>query len=74
VLGWSDATSEEFAPKACPPVVVFMPEIDPKMMGGTMRIGQRGTRITSCVNGKKTLAAALYNGDAGALAMFMRSR
>ncbi|KAL0479632.1 CTP synthase [Acrasis kona] len=43
VLGWNDANSEEFNPKAEKQVVVFMPEIDKGNMGGTMRLGRRTT-------------------------------
>lgn len=41
--------------------VVFMPEINPEVMGGTMRLGQRATRVTLKDGAARpTLAAQLY--------------
>lgn len=42
--------------------VVFMPEINPAVMGGTMRLGQRATRVTlkDGAAAQPTLAAQLY--------------
>lgn len=54
VLGWTEATSEEFDTEAkdlTPEekkkkhAVVFMPEISKTQMGGTMRLGARGTVV-----------------------------
>jgi CTP synthase len=55
VMGWSEATSEEFEEdkdaKFTPEEkkkrhsVVFMPEISKTIMGGTMRLGARGTHV-----------------------------
>ena len=65
-LGYQDATSEEFCDrKDPPPVIMFMPEIDPKIMGGTMRLGARPTNLESVIfspTGKqqRTLSIALY--------------
>lgn len=61
VLGMKEATSEEFNEKANPAAVVFMPEINAKVMGGTMRLGQRPTHVTlKDGKGKATLAGQLY--------------
>ncbi|EWC47002.1 CTP synthase [Drechslerella stenobrocha 248] len=46
VCGLTEATSEEFsdeAEKLTSPVIMFMPEIDKKTMGGNMRLGIRPT-------------------------------
>lgn len=43
VLGIKDATSEEFDAQAANKLVMFMPEIDAKTMGGNMRLGLRPT-------------------------------
>jgi CTP synthase len=47
VLGLADANSTEFAAATANPVVVFMPEINPLVMGGTMRLGARTTRLAT---------------------------
>jgi len=60
MVGWKSANSEEFNKSADPSVVVFMPEIDPEKMGGTMRLGKRTTLIRPLTNGKKSHAAILY--------------
>lgn len=65
VLGWKNANSEEFNKSADPSVVVFMPEIDPEHMGGTMRLGQRKTLIQPLTNGKKSIAETLYGSKGG---------
>eukprot|EP01125_Pyxidicula_operculata_P008747 TRINITY_DN2908_c0_g1_i1.p1 TRINITY_DN2908_c0_g1~~TRINITY_DN2908_c0_g1_i1.p1 ORF type:complete len:496 (+),score=94.86 TRINITY_DN2908_c0_g1_i1:178-1488(+) len=56
VLGWTDATSEEFEVESEHQVVVFMPEISKSVMGGTMRLGARQTII----NDKSKIASVLY--------------
>ena len=43
LLGWVDATSEEFSTSSTYPVIVHMPEVSRSHMGGTMRLGQRRT-------------------------------
>lgn len=43
VLGWSNATSEEFDKDAETKVIVYMPEISKTHLGGTMRLGRRPT-------------------------------
>lgn len=60
VLGWSEANSEEFDDQSPHKVVIFMPEINPNEMGGTMRLGARETVLSDCANGKKSLAKKLY--------------
>ena len=45
VAGIPNAGSVEFDEKCHDPVVVFMPEIDPKTMGGNMRLGLRETHF-----------------------------
>ena len=59
VLGWSNANSAEFVPSLSGPsaVVIFMPEINPSQMGGTMRLGARATVLRPRADGKRTLAA-----------------
>lgn len=42
-LGLKDATSEEFDTQSDNKLVIFMPEIDTKTMGGNMRLGLRPT-------------------------------
>jgi len=44
-LGIKDATSEEFDAQAADRLVMFMPEIDAKTMGGNMRLGIRPTHF-----------------------------
>ena len=77
VLGLAGITSEEFAKEAAAKqetengpaaangpahAVVFMPEINAEVMGGTMRLGVRPTHVTLKVaaTGKPTLAGQLY--------------
>lgn len=43
VIGMDQATSEEFDAQAADKLVMFMPEIDAKTMGGNMRLGIRPT-------------------------------
>jgi CTP synthase len=59
VLGWAGANSAEFDPKSPHPVVIFMPEINPSQMGGTMRLGARPTLLRN-KEGRTTLAQDLY--------------
>jgi len=47
VLNLDNAHSTEFNEATPHPVVVFMPEINQKEMGGTMRLGARATHITT---------------------------
>jgi len=61
VLGLKGANSTEFDEATAHPVVLFMPEIDQKVMGGTMRLGARPTTISpSLKNGTPTLAREVY--------------
>ena len=46
ILHWEDANSTEFDEDTKNPVVLFMPEIDKDVMGGTMRLGSRNTAFT----------------------------
>lgn len=57
VLGLSDANSEEFDPNSQHKVIVFMPEVNAEIMGGTMRLGNRATIIRD----KSSLAYKLYD-------------
>jgi CTP synthase len=43
ILQWEDANSSELDENTTHPVVMFMPEVDPTTMGGTMRLGARDT-------------------------------
>eukprot|EP01022_Parablepharisma_sp_SALTPOND_P013455 TRINITY_DN1800_c0_g1_i1.p1 TRINITY_DN1800_c0_g1~~TRINITY_DN1800_c0_g1_i1.p1 ORF type:complete len:480 (-),score=35.17 TRINITY_DN1800_c0_g1_i1:147-1586(-) len=56
VLGWEDAHSTEFNPHTSKPVIKFMPEINPLVKGGTMRLGSKETLISS----EDTLAYKIY--------------
>jgi CTP synthase (UTP-ammonia lyase) len=61
VLGLAGANSTEFSPEAPHPVIIFMPEINPTQMGGTMRLGSRATYLRPHPEGGKfTLAQDLY--------------
>lgn len=62
VLGWEDANSEEFNASSAHKVVIFMPEINPNVMGGTMRCGARRT-ILHDKGDKRSLVSYLYGKD-----------
>lgn len=62
VLGWEGAHSAEFEKDAPHTVIVFMPEIDPVTLGGTMRLGARATALRERPDGKPTLASQVYPG------------
>jgi CTP synthase len=49
VLDIPHATSTEFEETTTAPVVIFMPEINPLQLGGTMRLGARDTFITPVI-------------------------
>ena len=66
-LGWDNANSTEFDKDTKKPVVVIMSEIDPRYMGGTMRLGAKETVVTTAVNGEETLASKVYGGKSGTL-------
>lgn len=63
VLGLKGANSTEFHESSPNPVIIFMPEINQRVMGGTMRLGSRDTiidlRLPGAAEGK-TLAAEIY--------------
>lgn len=63
VLGWKDANSEEFDKESAHQVVVFMPEINPDQMGGTMRCGARETILHEDKLAKRSIASYLYGKD-----------
>ncbi len=58
VLGWDDANSTEFNDNTPHPVVIYMPEISKTHLGGTMRLGSRGTKIVE----ENSVASKLYGG------------
>ena len=58
VLDWDDANSTEFNDNTPHPVVIYMPEISKTHLGGTMRLGSRGTKIVE----QNSIAAKLYDG------------
>lgn len=61
VIGWPDANSEEFDATAGHKVVIFMPEINPNVMGGTMRCGERETVVHEKDElAKRSLVSYLY--------------
>jgi CTP synthase (UTP-ammonia lyase) len=63
VLGKAGANSAEFDAKSPYPAVVFMPEINPAFMGGTMRLGARATVLRGRPDAKPCLAKDLYGRD-----------
>lgn len=64
VVGWLDANSEEFDANAGHKVIVFMPEINPDVMGGTMRCGERQTIVHEKEDAmKRSLVSYLYGKD-----------
>ena len=62
VLGWTGANSAEFDPTSAHPVIVFMPEINPSQMGGTMRLGTRRTLLRG-KGERPTIARDIYGKD-----------
>lgn len=54
------ANSAEFDEECDTPVVVFMPEVDPTTMGGTMRLGARKTLLRRPPTSEPSLAQQLY--------------
>jgi CTP synthase len=61
VLGLKGANSTEFDEVTAHPMVLFMPEINQKVMGGTMRLGARATLISpTLADGSPTLAREVY--------------
>lgn len=61
VMGIKDAHSAELKEDTTEPLVVFMPEIDKATMGGTMRLGLRGTHMQP--NTEWSSIRKLYNMD-----------
>lgn len=57
VLGWKGANSAEFDERSPHQVVVFMPEINQHMMGGTMRLGARPTIVQPTVHASSSLSS-----------------
>ena len=59
LLGWKDATSEEFdtAKESNHHVLVYMPEIDPKTMGANMRLGDHEVNIVE----RSSRLSAIYS-------------
>jgi len=65
VLGIKDATSAEVDEEAPNPVIIKMLEHHPGKLGGTMRLGARGTilhPLPSSDDQPKSLASLMYNG------------
>eukprot|EP00956_Cyclotella_meneghiniana_P044878 scaffold341118_cov99-Cyclotella_meneghiniana.AAC.3 len=62
ILHWEDANSTEFDEDTKNPVVLFMPEIDKDVMGGTMRLGSRNTAFTHPTHedGSPSIAKIMY--------------
>lgn len=60
ILGIKDATSEEFDAQADNKLIMFMPEIDAKTMGGNMRLGLRPTFFQA--NSEWSRLRKLYGG------------
>ena len=65
ILNWEDANSTEFDEETTNPVVIFMPEIDKDVMGGTMRLGSRNTVFThpKHEDGSSSIAQIMYGND-----------
>lgn len=66
VLDMPHANSEEFDQSSTQRVVVFMPEVNPSQMGGTMRLGSRRTLLVQPPSGGETMAQQLYGRRSGA--------
>ncbi|KAJ2156392.1 CTP synthase ura7 [Coemansia sp. RSA 552] len=64
VCGMKTAHSIEFDKDCKEPAVVFMPEIDPTTMGGTMRLGSRPTKFQDCEFAKSSKIFKLYGSQA----------
>jgi CTP synthase len=61
ILGRVDADSTEFNETTTNPTIIFMPEIDKETMGGTMRLGSRGTKFTHpCGDNQISTCKLLY--------------
>ena len=61
VLGIKGAQSTEFFESTQHPVIIFMPEINQRIMGGTMRLGARDTLISYRIDsGERSLASEVY--------------
>ncbi|CAM9824173.1 unnamed protein product [Chrysoparadoxa australica] len=60
VLGWKGANSAEFDEGTEHPVVIFMPEVNKEVMGGTMRLGARPTIIRPLASGAVSTTQKLY--------------
>ncbi|KAL3799757.1 LOW QUALITY PROTEIN: hypothetical protein HJC23_010407 [Cyclotella cryptica] len=62
ILKWEEANSTEFDEETKNPVVIFMPEIDKDVMGGTMRLGSRNTVFThpNHEDGSPSIAKIMY--------------
>ena len=64
MLGLSDANSAEFNDKTTNPAIIFMPEINPNILGGTMRLGSRSTILSRKLpSGTQSLACKIYGFD-----------
>jgi CTP synthase len=75
VLNQKGANSEEFDPNTSYPTIVFMPEINPDVMGGNMRLGSRPTRIRVLDrNGNRSLAGQMYGINENLDMIFERHR
>ncbi|CAN0374542.1 unnamed protein product, partial [Discosporangium mesarthrocarpum] len=61
-LGWGGANSVEFNQGTAHPVVIFMPEVDKKVMGATMRLGRRKTVLKPFRDGKVSVSSSMYGG------------
>lgn len=59
VLALPDANSEEFCKETQNKVIVFMPEVNAEVMGGTMRLGNRATILRE----RDSLAYKLYGSN-----------
>ena len=64
VLGLEGASSTEIEEASDNPVIVFMPEIDPNQMGGTMRLGSRQT-LFKRYDGSPSMAERIYSKEKG---------
>ena len=75
VLHLADANSTEFNDQTTHPAVVFMPEINPDIMGGTMRLGSRPTTVAALSpSGSATLASRIYGTTAANAQVHERHR
>ena len=61
---WKAPIARNSMKKAETPLIIFMPEINPSHMGGTMRLGSRQTLFHQYDN-EPSIAETIYNNEVG---------